>query len=95
MVDPPLGRNERIRILKRPALLVLQCQIAKKRAGARQRTSRPKNNMASSKKKASAKAAVKFKDLKSHKNPKGGAFDAYMKLEPGAATPKLAWIEIK
>jgi hypothetical protein len=28
--------------------------------------------MASSKKKASAKSSVKFKDLKSKKNPKGG-----------------------
>ncbi len=29
--------------------------------------------MASSKKKASAKTSVKFKDLKSKKNPKGGS----------------------
>jgi hypothetical protein len=45
--------------------------------------------MASKKKKATAKAAAKFKDLKSKKNPKGGAFDTYVKL-----TSKVAsWIE--
>jgi hypothetical protein len=37
--------------------------------------------MASQKKKAAAKASVKFKDLKSKKNPKGGAFDTYLKLK--------------
>ena len=31
-----------------------------------------KNNMASVKKKAKAKSTVKFRDLKSKKNPKGG-----------------------
>jgi hypothetical protein len=34
--------------------------------------SQPKKNMASAKKKATAKTAVKFKDLHSKKNPKGG-----------------------
>ena len=40
--------------------------------------------MASSKKKAKAKSAVKFKDLKSKKSPKGGAFDAYLKIDTPA-----------
>jgi hypothetical protein len=37
--------------------------------------------MASSKKKAAAKTSVKFRDLKSKKSPKGGAFNAYMKSQ--------------
>jgi hypothetical protein len=37
------------------------------------KTSQPKNKMASSKKKAKTKTAVKFRDLKSKRNPKGGA----------------------
>jgi hypothetical protein len=42
-----------------------------KKEGARPKRHNPKNNMASTKKKVSAKASVKFKDLKSKKNPKG------------------------
>lgn len=46
--------------------------------------------MASPKKKATAKPNVRFKDLKSKKNPKGGAFDAYVKIEGmDSASPKL------
>jgi len=38
--------------------------------------------MASAKKKATAKSAVKFKDLKSKKNPKGGAsVDYFLKTQ--------------
>lgn len=37
--------------------------------------------MASHKKKAAAKPSIKFKDLKSKKNPKGGAFDTYLKIK--------------
>jgi|GEM_PF-1910500 len=37
--------------------------------------------MASEKKKAAARTAVRFRDLKSKKNPKGGAFDAYLKID--------------
>jgi hypothetical protein len=48
--------------------------------------------MASKKKKATAKTAAKFKDLKSKKNPKGGAFDAYLTAKRPSG--KLAaWIE--
>ena len=48
--------------------------------------------MASAKKKVTAKTAVKFRDLKSKKNPKGGASDAYVKQVAGPL--KLAgWIE--
>jgi hypothetical protein len=36
--------------------------------------------MAASKKPAKSKGRVAFKDLKSKKNPKGGAFDTYMKI---------------
>ena len=36
--------------------------------------------MAASKKPAKAKGNVKFRDLKTKKNPKGGAFDAYVKF---------------
>jgi hypothetical protein len=32
------------------------------------------------KKKATAKPGVKFKDLKAKKDPKGGAFDTYLKM---------------
>lgn len=47
--------------------------------------------MASPKKKVSAKASVKFKDLKSKKNPKGGAFDSYLKV----SSPKaVGWLKI-
>jgi hypothetical protein len=50
--------------------------------------------MASAKKKATAKTAVKFRDLKSNKNPKGGAVDAFMKIKAtDSASPKLGWIE--
>ncbi len=50
----------------------------------------PRNKMASPKKKATAKPNVRFKDLKSKKNPKGGAFDAYVKIEGmDSASPKL------
>lgn len=37
------------------------------------------------KSKAKAKPVIKFKDLKSSKNPKGGAFDTYyaVKLDKG------------
>jgi hypothetical protein len=38
--------------------------------------------MKSPKKKASAKSSVKFRDLKSNKNPKGGAVDAFIKFSP-------------
>jgi hypothetical protein len=48
--------------------------------------------MASTKKKATAKAAAKFKDLKSKKNPKGGAFNAYIKLQP-ISSKLVAWVE--
>jgi len=48
------------------------CQIANKKEGAQPKRHNLKNNMASTKKKVSAKASVKFKDLKSKKNPKGG-----------------------
>jgi hypothetical protein len=41
-------------------------------------TSQPENNMASKIRKTKAKPGVKFKDLKSKKNPKGGAVDTYM-----------------
>jgi hypothetical protein len=44
--------------------------------------------MASSKKKATAKTSVKLKDLKSNKNPKGGAVDAFLKMD--MAGPKLS-----
>lgn len=37
--------------------------------------------MPSSKKKASSKPAVKFKDLKSKKDPKGGSFSWGLKLD--------------
>lgn len=37
--------------------------------------------MASAKKKASAKTSVKFKDLRSKKNPKGGAVQMYVKSQ--------------
>ena len=47
------------------------------------KTSQSKNNMASAKKKSTAKTSVKFKDLKSRKDPKGGPIyiksDAQMK----------------
>jgi hypothetical protein len=35
--------------------------------------------MASPKKKATAKPSIKFKDLKTKKNPKGGAYDEALK----------------
>jgi hypothetical protein len=40
--------------------------------GSQPETSQPPRNMASHKKKAKAKTSVKFKDLASKKNPKGG-----------------------
>jgi hypothetical protein len=49
--------------------------------------------MASTKKKATAKTAVKFRDLKSNKNPKGGAVDAFMKVKADSASPRAGWIE--
>jgi len=52
------------------ALSAFAIQAAKGRF--RQITSQPDKHMASSKKKASAKSSIKFKDLKSKKNPKGG-----------------------
>jgi hypothetical protein len=36
--------------------------------------------MKNEKKKATAKSSVKFKDLSAKKNPKGGAFDAFLKV---------------
>jgi hypothetical protein len=48
--------------------------------------------MASKKKKAAAKPAAKFKDLKSKKNPKGGAFDAFMQIKP-PSDKAAAWIQ--
>lgn len=36
--------------------------------------------MSSPKKKTAAKAKGKFKDLRANKNPKGGAFDAFIKV---------------
>ena len=45
--------------------------------------------MASSRKKAAAKSSVKFKDLKSRKNPKGGAFNAYVKVDTDSSSPLL------
>jgi hypothetical protein len=47
--------------------------------------------MPSPKKKVTAKASVKFKDLKSKKNPKGGAFDTYIKFSP---TKSVGWLKI-
>ncbi len=44
--------------------------------------------MASSKKKAVAKTSFRFRDLKSKKNPKGGAFDTFMK-QTDSASPNL------
>jgi hypothetical protein len=38
--------------------------------------------MASPKKKTTARAAPKFKDLPAKKNPKGGAFDAFLTFAP-------------
>jgi len=38
--------------------------------------------MKSPKKKATARSSVRFKDLKSKKNPKGGAYDAFVKFQP-------------
>ncbi len=47
----------------------------------RQPTNRRKiHNMAAKKKPAKTKTQVKVKDLKPKKDPKGGAFDAYLKL---------------
>jgi hypothetical protein len=46
--------------------------------------------MKPAKKKASARPSVKFRDLKSNKNPKGGAVDAFLKLDK--TTPKFSWI---
>ncbi len=40
------------------------------------------NIMATPKKKASARASVKFKDLKSKKNPKGGTFGWKVTVPP-------------
>lgn len=37
--------------------------------------------MASKKKKAASKPSVKFKDLKSKKNPKGGSFQYYTPMK--------------
>jgi len=37
--------------------------------------------MATPKKKAAAKPSVKFRDLKTKKDPKGGAFDAFLKFD--------------
>jgi hypothetical protein len=37
--------------------------------------------MASKKKKAASKPSVKFKDLKSKKNPKGGSFQYYSPIK--------------
>jgi hypothetical protein len=43
--------------------------------------------MASEKKKATAKSSLKFKDLKAKKNPKGGAFDTYTKMDSIKSSP--------
>lgn len=43
--------------------------------------------MPSKKKKTTARAIAKFKDLKSKKNPKGGAFDAYLKIDTISSSP--------
>jgi hypothetical protein len=58
-----------------------------------------KNNMASPKKKATAKTAMKFKDLKSKKNPKGGSQIASLKAQTVSTAgivkaPATGWIEI-
>jgi len=45
--------------------------------------------MKSAKRRATAKSSVKFKDLKSKKNPKGGAFDTYTKI----LSPREKWVE--
>jgi hypothetical protein len=37
--------------------------------------------MATPKKKPAVQTSAKLKDLKPKKNPKGGAFDAYLKLD--------------
>jgi hypothetical protein len=48
--------------------------------------------MASQKKKASAKTSVKFKDLKSKSNPKGGSS---LKIDSTNTSSKFAgWIEV-
>lgn len=47
--------------------------------------------MASKKKKASAKSAVKFKDLKAKGNPKGGSG---LKIDSSSPTVYKGWIEI-
>jgi hypothetical protein len=48
--------------------------------------------MSSQKKKASAKATVKFKDLKAKRNPKGGSG---LKIDSSNSVMKTAaWIEI-
>jgi hypothetical protein len=39
--------------------------------------------MSTKKKKASAKGSAKFKDLSAKKNPKGGAYDAFLKVDTG------------
>jgi hypothetical protein len=44
--------------------------------------------MASSKKKATVRPSVKFKDLKSKKNPKGGAVQMYLKNESSITAGK-------
>jgi hypothetical protein len=54
--------------------------------------------MASPKKKVKAKSAGKFKDLKSKRNPKGGAHQSYLSQDVaspklGVTSPKLGWIE--
>jgi hypothetical protein len=43
--------------------------------------------MAASKKPAKSKGSVKFKDLKTKKNPKGGAFNAYLNFVSNKSAP--------
>src|SRR5208337_3416854 len=66
---------------RRSSLRCWSCQwlVANRQVRCHTRTPQPKDNMASQKKKASARTSVKFKDLKSKKNPKGGAVQMYVK----------------
>lgn len=48
--------------------------------------------MASAKKKVTAKPAVKFRDLKTKKNPKGGAVQMYMKTS--APSLSAGWLKV-
>jgi hypothetical protein len=47
--------------------------------------------MESKKRKAAAKTSVKFRDLKSKRDPKGGALNAYQKAGPQAIT--ATWVD--